>query len=662
VSKRTPLPKALRLKRHLDASTVADMREFLRFWSPHEKTTQPRAVLTERLGRVMADENVVYAKVELLSERVRDVLMALLRRTHYTSDLQGLFRGIEGLEMEYYEGEAALTALARRGFVRIHKSPEWENHGRSLYSIPKETALVMRGLAGADKRPFEEIFVHDRFQPGATEQLSDDEQGDLPKNVHDAVASLEPEPLRIIAEEVLGQYGGILTRREFREIFDERRIHWRSGQFLREFGVRGLGTVGHVDLRGRGLGVDDDVLVFFHESVERYAAEQRAGEPEYDAVLTAHGDLISDVRTVLALTREITLRIAKDGSLYKASLARIAERLQFPKQFLVARDDVARRVVSIVRGLGLADSNGERRLALTPLGEEWLSRNLVDKLQDCFEFVGRDGTGTLRSLHLSHLRRILIALLTDPEERGAWWGCPSLSMLARNRYLLELTRSDDPPKHAPLAVSHNVLTELGRAAQDVLMHELYPLGLVDVAIRGDQPVAVQLSDLGRRLLAAEDADVESAKPLVVNPDFELLVLPEGDVDELLHSLDRYAVRTRTGEVVSYRLDRGLIERAAAEGETADQVLELLEKYSRAAIPQNVVYSVRQWAGSVQSGLIERGLLFTADDPAVIETVSRHAGLKGSILRTVGTTALLFDEELGESRLAQELRALGIYPR
>jgi len=662
VSKRTPLPKALKLKRHLDAATVADMREFLRFWSPHEKTTQPRAALAERLGRVMSDENVVYGKVELLSDRVRDVLMALLRRTHYTSDLQGLFRGVEGLEMEYYEGEAALTALSRRGFVRIHKSPEWINHGRALYSIPKEIALVMRGLAGADKRPFEQIFVHERFKPGTTEQLSDDEQGELPTDVHAAVESLDPLVLRTIAEEVLVEYGGILTRREFRDIFSERGIYWRSGQFLNKFGTLGLGTVGHIDLRSRGLGVDDDVLVFFHESVERYAAEQRAIDPEYDAVLSAHGDLISDVRTVLALTKEMTLRVAKDGTLYKASLARIGERLQFPEQSLVERGEIATRVVSIVRGLGLADTNGESRLALTPHGEEWLPRPLVDKLKDCFEFVGRDGSGTLRALHLSHLRRILVSMLTDPDERGSWWACPSLSMLARNRYLLELTHSDDPPRHAPLAVSQTVLTELGRAAQDVLMRELYPLGLVDVAVRDGEPVALQLSDLGRRLLAAEDAGEESAKPLVVNPDFEILVLPEGDVDDLLHSLDRYAERTRTGEVVGYRLDRGRIERAAAEGESPDTMLALLERYSRAPIPQNVVYSVRAWAGSVQSGTMEHGILFTAEDPAVIEMISKHGALKDSIVRVVGSTSILFQEELGESRLTHELRALGVYLR
>ena len=508
MNRRTPQPRALKLKKHLDGATVAEMREFLRFWSPHEKVAQPRAELASRLERLMSDENVVYAKVELLSDRVRKVLMGLLRKQYYTSDIQGLFRGVEGVEMEFYEGEAALTALSRRGFVRINRSPEWVNHGRGIYSIPKETALVMRGLAGADKRPFEEIFVHGAFRPSKIERLSDDDQGALPDDVHAAIADLPHEKLRAIASEVLRDYGGILTRREFREIFGPRRTQWRSAQFLYEFGTRGLGTVGHVDLRGRGLGVDDDVIVFFQETVERFAAEERAALPEYDTVLTAHGDLISDMRTVLALTKEMTLRVAKDGSLYKASLARIAERLQFPEQPLVARDDVARRVVGIVRGLGLADSNGERRLVLTPQGEEWLPRALIDKLRDCYEFVSHDGSGTLRAIHLARLREILVGMLTDngltedgladDAERESWWVCPTLSMLARNRYLLELTGSDEPVRHAPLAVSHNVLTELGRAAQGILLNEFFPLGLVDVAVRDGEAVAVKRSGHGRR--------------------------------------------------------------------------------------------------------------------------------------------------------------------
>ncbi|NJN14667.1 MAG: hypothetical protein HC813_03380 [Planctomycetes bacterium] len=142
----------LTLKKHLEASTQADLLEFLRFWAPHEKHRNGRSALSQKLYRLMSDENIVYAKVELLSEKVRAVLLALLRKQNYTSDLQGLFRGLEGLEMEYYEGEAALTALSRRGFVRISRAQEWLHYGRSAYSIPRESALVMRGLAGADRR------------------------------------------------------------------------------------------------------------------------------------------------------------------------------------------------------------------------------------------------------------------------------------------------------------------------------------------------------------------------------------------------------------------------------------------------------------------------------------------------------------------------------
>jgi len=656
VNRSARLPKALPLKKHLDSATVADLKEFLRFWSPHEKTSQPRKELTRTLDRLMADENVVYAKVELLSDKVRDVLLKLLTKTHYTSDLQGLFRGVEGLEMEYYEGEAALTALARRGFVRVHRSAEWQANGRGLYSIPKEIALVMRGLAGADQRPFEEIFVHDRYRPSGVERLSDDECGEIPDDVHGAVSAIDDERLRDIANRVLRDYGGVITRHEFLEEFGS----WSSAAFLAEFGRRGLGTLGHIDLRKKGIGIDDDVLVFFHEAVERWAAEERAATPEYDTILTAHGDLISDVRTVLGLSREITLRVAKDGSLYKASLARIAEKLQFPEQPILERDDVARRVVSIVRGLDLAASNGDRRLQVTERGEAWLPRDLIDKVRDCYELFAREAGGTLRALHLSRLRAILVQMLTEEEERDAWWPCPTLSMLARNRYLLELTAREDEGHNAQLKISRRALTEIGRAAQDVLLHELFPLGLVDVAVRGDEPVAVHLSGMGRRLLCEEEGAGDGSRPLVVNPDFELLVLPEGDVDELLHSLDRYAERTRTGEVVGYRLDRKKIERAAAEGEPPERVLELLEKHSRSPIPQNVVYSVRSWAGSVRAGSLEPGWLFTASDPAVIEAIRTHPALQDCIVRVVDPVTIFLSEEAEESRIEKELRALGIY--
>jgi len=649
------LPQPLRLRRHLDASTLAELAEFLRFWGPHAKGKNGRARLVDELERLMSDENVIYAKVDLLSEEVRAVLMALLRKLHYRSDLQGLCRGIDGVELESYEAEAALTALARRGFVRAGRTKA--SRGRAAYAIPQEIALAMRGLAGTDRRPLSRVFVHEDYRPGAVES---EDPAPLPDSVHDAIDGLEP-PLDGIAREVVARYGGLLTRHEFVELFEPAGFKWNTAAFLQGFGGAGVGTVGHVDLRLRGIAVDDDALLFFTEAVDRYVEEWRERPLAHDVVLTAHGDLMSDVRTALAEIEDRGLKVGKEGSVYKSSRGRLAERLQFPTQPLLDRTEVTDRVLAVVRGLGLARTNGESTLAVTEQGVAWRELPLLDKVRDAYEFFGRDASArTLRARHLAGVRKHVIRLLTADE---GWWPGASAGLLARNRYLLELEEADTTIEGAQLSLRHAALTELGRAAQELATRDLFALGLVDVALQGGEVAGVRLSRLGRRLLLDAPAVApEKTRPLVVNPDFEVLVLPEGDVDELVHRLDRIAVRERTGEVLHYRLDRKRVERVTVDGETPGELLEFLETYARAQVPQNVAYSIRAWGGNVRSAEVSRGVLFETDDPEVVEVVRNHPALRDHVQSVVGPTAIFFDESVLEGPLAQELKALGIYVR
>ncbi|MHC4960264.1 MAG: helicase-associated domain-containing protein [Planctomycetota bacterium] len=648
------LPDALTLDKHLDACTVPELSEFLRFWGPHERRKNGRRdALVEKLRKLMADENIVYGKVDLLSEKVRDVLLGLLRKTHYVSDLQGLFRGVESLDMEHYEAEAALTALSKRGFVRISRA-EWINYGRSTYSIPIEIALVMRGLAGVDSRPLEQVFSRDGFQNGGAESEA---PAEIPESVTKAVAELPSETLKAVASEALERFGGIITRHEFVDVFGDRGMEWHSAEFLREFGRAGLGTVGHLDLRAKAIGVDDDALFLFHEAVERYAGEWRKRPPQHDRALGAHGDLMSDVRAVLRMTGEFPIRVAKEGAVYKAARARIAERLQFPEQPLMDRLDVAQRVIDIVRGLSLAVPDDDRHLALTEPGQAWRSLSLLDKLKGAHTLLMQGGR-TLRSKHLRGVHDIAVELLTGHE---GWWPGVSLAMVARNRYLLDLARSDEPAYRGALTLRYSALTALGEAVHDLLVRDLFSLGLVEVAFAGGRVVALRLSGLGKRFYAKEGAQ-DGGKALIVNPDFEMLVLPEGDVDDLLHELDRYARRTKSGEVVHYQLDKRRVERASVAGETADDVIALLERHSRSPLPQNVIYSIRSWASDVRTATLERGVLFRASDPGVVEAILNHAGLRDAVLSVVDATTLFFDPEVNESQIAQELRALGVYPR
>jgi len=660
MSRTGALPEPLKLKKHLDACTVAELEEFVRFWSPHFKQTNGRAQLVEELYRLMSDENVVYAKVDLLSEKVRAVLLQLLQQMHYVSDLQGLFRGVDGLAMEYYEAEAALTALARRGFVRQSRGQEWLHYGRASYAIPQETALVMRGLAGIDRRPLEQVFVHETFRPSGVEAAGNEPHAALPESVTDAVGTLKG-PLPGVVTEILETMGGICTRHEFAERFGGRGIRWNSASFLRELGRRGLGTVGHLDLRARGIGVEDDALFCFSEAVERYAAEWRTRGVEHDVVLTAHGDLMSDLRTALAEIRDASIKVAKEGSVYKSARARLAEKLQFHLQPLLDRTEVAERVLSVARGLGLAERNGDGHLALTEKGEAWEDRPLLAKVKEAYGLLLHDGEATLRTHHLRGVHKILVDLLVNDPDPEAFWPGASAALLARNRYLLALAAEEPPPVTAPLSIRHAAVSELGRAARDLLCKDLFALGLVDVALRGQEPAGVRLSGLGRRLLRGEKP-AEPARPLVVNPDFELIVLPEGDVDDLLHELDRVAVRERTAQVVHYRIEKERVERAAVAGTGGEEILALLTAHARAELPQNVVYSIRSWSGGVRSATLERGVLFVASDPSVVEAVRNHPVLKECILRVVEPATIFFTEQVIERQLVQELKSLGIYVR
>jgi hypothetical protein len=520
----------------------------------------------------------------------------------------------------------------------------------------------MRGLAGTDRRALQQVFVHETFQPCKVEAASADALPSLPESIRKAIEGLPGDDLKTIAREGIERYGGICTRSEFTERFtDGRNISWQSATFLRELGGRGLGTVGHLDLRARGLGVDDDALLLFHEVVERYVAEWRAEALPRDAVLTAHGDLMSDVATALDVIREGQVKVSKEGSVYKASRARLAERLQFPEQPLLDRIEVADKVLGIVRGLGLAATDGGNRLAVTEAGDAWNGRSLLDKIRSAYERLLQDGPQSLRARHLRGVRAHLVALLGDGADEAAWWPGRSLGLLARNRYLLDLEREDRTINGAQLTVRSGALSELGRAAQELATRDLFALGLVEVALHGGAAAGVRLSRLGRRLLLDRPAEV-GTRPMVVNPDFELMVLPEGDVDELLHALDRVAERTRSGEVVHFRLDRARIERVAVAGGTAEDLIGFLAAHARAPLPQNVTYSIRSWSGDVRTAALARGLLLVASDPAVIEAVQSHPALKDLVAQVVNGTALFFADGADETRIAQELKTLGVYQR
>ena len=124
----------------------------------------------------------------------------------------------------------------------------------------------------------------------------------------------------------------------------------------------------------------------------------------------------------------------------------------------------------------------------------------------------------------------------------------------------------------------------------------------------------------------------AGKPLLVTPDFEVVVLPEGDVAGCVHRLGGYAQRVKSGDVVHFRLTRDSIEDAVAEGRDVEELLTWLTEKARGPVPGNVATSVRAWAAGVTFGTLERGVVLRLPRAEALDAVLAVAVRKPLVVR------------------------------
>ena len=141
----------------------------------------------------------------------------------------------------------------------------------------------------------------------------------------------------------------------------------------------------------------------------------------------------------------------------------------------------------------------------------------------------------------------------------------------------------------------------GRFLRQMLSEPLNWLGMVAIARdKSNEVVAFRLSPLGAHLLGLSDempALAESAateKPLIIQPNFEIIAYTEAGHLPVLYQLERFATRERAERVAHYKLDRESVYRGLQDGLSAAQMREFLETHSRSGVPQNIAYSLDDW--------------------------------------------------------------------
>jgi hypothetical protein len=146
----------------------------------------------------------------------------------------------------------------------------------------------------------------------------------------------------------------------------------------------------------------------------------------------------------------------------------------------------------------------------------------------------------------------------------------------------------------------------------------------------------------------------------VTPDFEVVVLPEGDVADVVHRLDGYAVRDKSRDVVHFRFTKESIEAATADGRGVDALLAFLAERARGPVPKNVAVTLSEWARGVAFATVERGVVFRVERPGALDRVLALAAVKPLVLRRLSPTEALLREEPSDRRTLAALRSEGVY--
>lgn len=708
---RRPGAPELGVDEFLNLLRVSELQEMWEFWCNHgSRAPAKKLELVDGLRAAIHDEPTVRARIKVLSDRPREVLVRLVRCDAYRGALPELLAAGSGPQIEAYEVEAAARALARRGFVQVAHDERRGN--RETYVMPRDLGETVAGVFLEERRGPRDVFTLEGHLSSVAPTVRADllftvgAECDPGAPIHDVAnavrAALGPAPLANLEDEALHtalhraavEHGGIVSRPVFDAMLGDGSTLGGKSLRSRLEGLA-LGTVTSLALADHGVELGGETVVLFRFVTEQIlrsvvtapAASADAGGTEpaaapahlvHDRVDSARVDLLTDLQQLLDIVAESPLRVTQGRSIYRAAQHRVLEAFVFHEDSLADRERIFNLVYGLAHSLELLAVDDESRLRLTKRGEHWHESPLTEQVRAAYGSFLEERLLDGRDFHVRRLRRTVAAALADAPA-GQWLPLDHVPFLVRNDYFGALDEQGvreqyknrfqyvfTPPRETP--------AEVASGLRDWILERLYPLGAVEVALLGDTPVAVRCTDLGRRLVRGEPVSSPEPKteerarsdapekPLVVNPDFEVILFPDGDVNEVAHRLDRFATRTKSEEVHHYRISRDAVERAVVKGMAADEILEFLELYSRVGVPQNVAYSIKEWASRVTFVRQRELVLLTALTPAAMDAVLAVDDIQRVLVERLSPTAVALRQRITDWKTLESLRALGVYFR
>ncbi|MGC8872923.1 MAG: helicase-associated domain-containing protein [Chloroflexia bacterium] len=193
-----------------------------------------------------------------------------------------------------------------------------------------------------------------------------------------------------------------------------------------------------------------------------------------------------------------------------------------------------------------------------------------------------------------------------------------------------------------------------------------PLRWLGVVELGQQPAeelspAFRLTDLGRALLDPErPAPALQDEPIAVEGTFEVWV-PQEASPHAVFVLEQWAERQAQDRVSRYLLSRASVQQALQRGESVERLLEALAQHGRGPVPQNVIYTLREWATAYGRLTLRRAIVLEAEEAVLLEEVLADRQVEEAVRCRMSATTAEACPEAAEGLVARLLE-LGHLPR
>jgi DNA-binding MarR family transcriptional regulator len=379
---------------------------------------------------------------------------------------------------------------------------------------------------------------------------------------------------------------------------------------------------------------------------------QTTVEPLQGVTLTSPYALAWDILTVLNYLGQNEVQLTQQDYIPQRHVKKLQTLLWLPDK--TEEPDRFNFLVNLMQRLNLYGENEERRLL--PTSHElnaWLKQDFYDQMRQLLK-IWQENPQFFHAVYFPYYygeqytvqraNRTMLSWLRQCEP-GTWYEIESLLkkvqledpfFIKGRRELLAqygLKHTEEIAKHWNKIEAEIIRKTFGSVFEW--------LGLVRVSRNPlDQVQAFCVTDLGSEVVERPGAEAQSipisAKPLLIQPNFEIMLLTPHV--ETLWSLLKFANQKKLDQVSIYTLDRLTVLRGMEFGFTTTAILEWLTEHNPQPLPQNIEISVKDWGKGFKRVTVEQTVLLETEDPQILDELMQSKNYANYFVRRLSPTA------------------------